>query len=261
MIKFYKPCVDLISNEFSINKFNIKNDEVINNDLKEKFTFKNKILIHKLSFKYNDNDHYVLKNLNLEINKGEIIGISGKSGSGKSTLLNLICSLLKPSSGSILVDDKLINNFQKEYQTKISYVTQKIYLIDDTIIKNIIFGIDSDNYDYKLFNDCIKKANLEDIINRLPLKENTVIGERGMRLSGGQQQRMGIARALYKSSEILILDEATNALDEESEKDILNTIYKLKDRLTIILCSHKKTVLDYCDKIYKIDNGTISQEK
>jgi ABC-type bacteriocin/lantibiotic exporter with double-glycine peptidase domain len=197
----------------------------------------------------------------LQIKKNEVIGISGNSGSGKSTLLNIICSLLKPTTGKIVVDNIPLEDIYKYYQSKIGYVSQKIYLMDDTFIQNITFGSNKSNYNYELFNNVIRKTNLEIVLENLSLKENTIIGERGLKLSGGQQQRMGIARALYKCPEILILDEATNALDNDSEKEILDTIQSLKDKLTIIIVSHKKLVLDYCDKIYVLRDGILKQEK
>jgi ATP-binding cassette subfamily B protein len=133
--------------------------------------------------------------------------------------------------------------------------------MDDTFIQNITFGSNKLNYDHELFNNIIKKTNLEDVLKNLPLKENTIIGERGLKLSGGQQQRMGFARALYKRPEILILDEATNALDDNSEKEILDMIKNLRDKLTIIIVSHKKLVLDYCDKVYELKDGVLRLQK
>jgi ABC-type bacteriocin/lantibiotic exporter with double-glycine peptidase domain len=270
------PSSNKILNCLNMLKFNISSTHKILNEIKsfnhslisnsnkvkfQNFIFNEKITLEKVNFTYESSNKVILDDINLTIRKNEIIGISGASGSGKSTLLNIICFLLAPTSGKILIDDMPIEYIYKSYQLKIGYVSQKIYLIDDTFIQNIIFGVDKVNYDYNLFKDVIAKLDLIKVLDNLPLKENTIIGERGSKFSGGQQQRIGIARALYKNPEILILDEATNALDEKSEKEILNTVCNLKDNLTIILVSHKKTVLDFCDKVYEIKNGHLIQKK
>jgi ATP-binding cassette subfamily C protein len=220
------------------------------------FIFQDSIKIKKINFSYNNNVE-ILKDINLDIKKNETIGIKGHSGVGKSTLLNIICGLLTPSSGQILLDNNDISEVYRSYQRKIGYVPQKIYLVDDSIIKNIIFGQSKKKFDYNLFDDVIKKSNLKEFIDNLKDKEDTIIGERGSKLSGGQQQRVGIARALYKKPEIIIFDEATNALDANSENEILKTINTLKKDNTIIIVSHKDSVLDYCDKIFEIKNKTI----
>jgi len=213
-----------------------------------------------MSFSYNNNIE-ILKNINLDIKKNETIGIKGHSGAGKSTLLNIICGLLTPSSGQILLDNNDISKVYRSYQRKIGYVPQKIYLVDDSIIKNIIFGQSKKEFNYNLFDNVIKKSNLKEFIDNLKNKEETIIGERGSKLSGGQQQRIGIARALYKKPEIIIFDEATNALDVNSENEILKTINALKKDNTIIIVSHKDSVLDYCDRIFEIKNKTIFKIK
>jgi ABC-type bacteriocin/lantibiotic exporter with double-glycine peptidase domain len=247
-----------------LHEFKILNEttesSLVNIQSKE-FTFTKQITLEKINFKYEFSKKITLDDINLEIKKNEIIGISGESGSGKSTLLNIICLLLRPSSGKIFVDNTPVENIYRSYQLKIGYVPQKIYLIDDTFIQNIIFGVDKIYYDYNLFREVIIKSDLEKVLENLPLKEDTIIGERGSKFSGGQQQRMGIARALYKRPEILILDEATSSLDERSENEILHTINNLKNKLTIIIVAHKKSVLDFCDTIYEIKDGKLNQKK
>ena len=154
-------------------------------------------------------------------------------------------------------DNNDISKIYQNYQKKIGYVPQKIYLLDDSIINNITFGTKDGELDYNLFNEVIKKANLEEFISKLENKENTSIGEKGAKLSGGQQQRIGIARALYKKPEIIIFDEATNALDHNSENEILDTIKNLKKDNTIIMVSHKDSIMDCCDKIFELKNKQI----
>ena len=214
-IRFNYSSFHLISSELnnSISEFQIKDEKL--QDIK--LEFKESIFLKNVSFNYMLSKQYQLKNINIEIKKYSTIGIRGISGSGKTTLLNLICGLLYPSSGEILVDGKSINLLRKNYQKKIGYVSQKTYLIDESIINNVIFGQDQNFFNYNLFDDCIKKSNLEDFISKLPNGKDTIVGEMGSKLSGGQQQRVGIARALYKKPEILILDEATSALDDDAE--------------------------------------------
>jgi len=236
------------------------NIEKLNTETENDFIFRESIKIKQMNFSYN-NDVEILKNINFEIKKNETIGIKGDSGAGKSTLLNIICGLIKANSGQILIDNNDISQVHRSYQKKIGYIPQKIYLVDDSIIKNIIFGQSKKEFDYYLFDEVIKKSNLKEFIDNLKDKEDTIIGERGSKLSGGQQQRIGIARALYKKPEIIIFDEATNALDANSENEILKTINELKKDNTIIIVSHKDSILDYCDRIFEIKNKTIFKIK
>ena len=257
-IRYYFLTTDTLKQQLEDNDSG--NIEKIKHETENDFIFKKSIQIKQMSFSYNNNVE-ILKNINLEIKKNETIGIKGHSGAGKSTLLNIICGLLTPSSGQILLDNNDISQVYRSYQRKIGYVPQKIYLVDDSIIKNIIFGQSKKEFDYNLFDNVIKKSNLKEFIDNLKDKEDTIIGERGSKLSGGQQQRIGIARALYKEPEIIIFDEATNALDANSENEILKTINALKKDNTIIIVSHKDSVLDYCDKIFEIKNKTIFKIK
>lgn len=257
-IRYYFLTTDTLKQQLEDNDSG--NIEKIKHETENDFIFKKSIQIKQMSFSYNNNVE-ILKNINLEIKKNETIGIKGHSGAGKSTLLNIICGLLTPSSGQILLDNNDISQIYRSYQRKIGYVPQKIYLVDDSIIKNIIFGQSKKGFDYNLFDNVIKKSNLKEFIDNLKDKEDTIIGERGSKLSGGQQQRIGIARALYKEPEIIIFDEATNALDANSENEILKTINALKKDNTIIIVSHKDSVLDYCDKIFEIKNKTIFKIK
>lgn len=257
-IRYYFLTTDTLKQQLEEN--DLGNIEKLNHENENDFIFQDSIQIKQMSFSYNNNVE-ILKNINLDIKKNETIGLKGHSGAGKSTLLNIICGLLTPSSGQILLDKNDISKVYRSYQRKIGYVPQKIYLVDDSIIKNIIFGQSKKEFDYNLFDDVIKKSNLKEFIDNLKDKENTIIGERGSKLSGGQQQRIGIARALYKKPEIIIFDEATNALDANSENEILKTINELKKDNTIIIVSHKDSILDYCDRIFEIKNKTLLKIK
>jgi ABC-type multidrug transport system fused ATPase/permease subunit len=255
-VRYHSTSTNVLKKELEDKHLIKKNQDTEENS----FVFTNSIEIKNLSFSY-DNKRSILKNINLKIRKNESIGIKGSSGVGKSTLLNIICYLLHPTKGRVLVDNRDISTIYKNYQKKIGYVPQKIYLIDDSIINNIILGINDREFDYNLFKDVIKKANLEEFLDKLELKENTFVGEKGGKLSGGQQQRIGIARALYKKPQIIIFDEATSALDHNTENEILDTIKNLKGENTIIIVSHKDSALASCDRIFELKNNEIFQIK
>jgi len=166
--------------------------------------------------------------------------------------------LIKPQGGEILVDGKSVDELNKLFSKRIGYVTQRTYLTDESIIKNIIFGIKEEYYDKDLFNNIIKKVKLDSLINKLPNRENTLVGEMGIAISGGEQQRIGIARALYKKPEILILDESTSALDRETEKEILKIISNFRNEITVIIVSHKDELIEQCQKVFRVDNNKVS---
>ncbi len=217
--------------------------------------FKDTFELKNISFKYK-NRNTELKNINLKINKNETIGIVGKTGSGKSTLIKIIMGLIEPDSGIISIDNINLKSIKKSWQSKIGYVPQNFTILDDTIYKNILFG---ENYDDKKFTKVIKEASLENLIDILPEKINTPVGPNAKQISGGQAQRLAIARALYQNPNLLIFDEATNSLDEKTEEEIMNNIYNLKRNKTIIIISHKESLLKNCDKIFKIENSKIIQ--
>ena len=226
---------------------NIKNkDEVLLSEIK----------ILDLSFYYKKNVD-ILKNINLNISEGNVIGIVGKTGSGKSTFVDLIIGLLKPTSGQILVNGKDISNFPNSWKKIIGYVPQETFMLNQTIKDNITF-ISDKKIDENHFNNCLKISEVEEFLKD---KIDEVIGEKGITLSGGQKQRIGIARALYKKPQIIIFDEATNALDTLTEKSIMKSIYKLKRKKTLIIISHNKSILNECDKIYEISDKKLIEVK
>ena len=223
-------------------------------DVKKIDNFQNNLEFKKVSFSYKDNNKLVLENLNLKINKGEFIGIIGASGSGKTTLINLITGLLKPTSGEIYFDNNNIKNLS--INSLISYVPQDIFLLDETIDKNIAFGIEQNKIDYKKIENTVRDINIDKIYNKWINKKNT-LGDFGGKLSGGQKQRIGIARAMYKDSPILLLDESTSSLDKKSEDKFIEQINKIRGKKTIIIVSHRDNALKFCEKIYKLENKTL----
>ena len=223
-----------------------------------KFSLNKEINLEKISFSYTSTTKLILNNINIKINKGEMIGIVGSSGSGKTTLIDIFLGLLKPLSGRISIDGVEINEKNmKSLQDIIGYVPQSPAFIDDTIKRNISFGIEDEHIDNKLIEASVDGANLKEFLANQKDGVNTVIGEKAVRISGGQKQRIAIARALYKNPDIVIFDEATSALDEKNETEIINNISLVKRTKTVIVVAHKLSILKNCDKIFKIENGKI----
>jgi ABC-type multidrug transport system fused ATPase/permease subunit len=250
-MKYVKESFDNVSNELiEFKKDNLESNKTLRNYSE----LKNDIIkIESLKFSYSNNESIsLIKNVNLSIKKGEMIGIIGKSGAGKSTLINLILGLLSPSVGSINFDKKKL--IQKNI---FSYVPQEIYLLDNTLRKNVGFGEDEKQISEEQVEDAISSAGLTSFVEKNNKGLNLIVGERGIRLSGGEKQRVGIARALYKKPDILILDEATSSLDVVTEKEIIRSINQLKNKLTIIIVSHRLSTVENCDKIFLISNGKI----
>ena len=251
--KYYDSSVDVIFNE--INNFEKTKTALYS---KEIFTFKKNIEIKNVNFSFHLGNQ-VLQNINLKIDKGQTIGIIGESGSGKSTLVDLIVGLHKPVSGNIIIDD--VDGFQmtKSWMNNIGYVSQTIYLTDDSIKKNIALGVSDDQIDETWINKLLDQVRLKKFINTLEKGTNTRVGERGVQLSGGQRQRIGLARALYHNPDILILDEATSALDTETEKEVMDSINSLKGEKTIIIIAHRLSTIDFVDQTYKVSNSKIQK--
>jgi len=220
--------------------------------------FNSKIEFKNTSFSYDKKE--VFKNLNFIIPKNSIIGIYGESGSGKSTLVNLLCGLLNLREGKILIDEKNINDVKNSWQSKIGYIPQDIYILDDSIKNNIIFNNeDNTNIDKDLKN-VIDISQLNKLIDSLSEGLDTKVGDRGINISGGQRQRIAIARALYHKPDVLIFDEATNSLDEITENNLMDSIYSIKGK-TIIIISHNIKTLNRCEKIFKIESKSIKEIK
>jgi ATP-binding cassette subfamily C protein len=255
--RFYSASINYIYNEVHSSDDFVPSAQ---NETVKKLKFFKEIQLKNISFKYDDNSPFILNNLDLTIVPNTITFIKGESGAGKSTLLNIICGLIKPTTGEVLVDDKNINLFLKSYQGMVGYVPQKTLLSDDSILENIIFGKNIEDLDKNLINEVIRQSKLTKLIERLPNGLNTIIGERGSSLSGGEQQRIGIARALYKKPKILILDEATSALDEKTERLLLKEILELQEFITIIIVSHKKLEIEKEFELFELADSKITKK-
>jgi ATP-binding cassette, subfamily B, bacterial PglK len=223
--------------------------------LSDHIYFHKTISLNDIGFKYDKNEPTIFSNISFNINKGDCVGIVGKTGCGKSTLVDVIMGLLKPSEGVILIDDTPISDSNlSSWQMHISHVPQNIFLADCSITENIAFGVTKDEIDIDLVQTVAQQADILNLINSLELGFETVVGENGIRMSGGQRQRIGIARALYKKSDVIIFDEATSALDNETENIIMNSIKNLDSNVTVIVIAHRLTTLKDCNLIIKIDN-------
>ena len=255
-LSYYRPAVELLFKELKNDNYNESESSLIDENNFE-LDFKEKIEMKDISFSYPDNSEETLSKANLIINKGDKIGIYGESGSGKSTIIDILIGLLQPTQGKILVDNNDIKNNKRKWFSKIGYVPQNIFLNDDDIRNNIIFYDKEENINLNRYKEAIKIAQLETLLIDKDNKVNTNIGERGIQLSGGQRQRIGLARSLYKNSEILIFDESTNALDETNETNFLDGIFSLKSNRTIIIISHKRAILSRCNRILTIKDKKI----
>jgi ABC-type bacteriocin/lantibiotic exporter with double-glycine peptidase domain len=253
-IKYANSVVNALYNELKNLNYHIKNTDL---QINQTLDFK-KITITNISFQYINNKNFGLKDISITIEKGELIGIIGESGSGKSTFVDILMGLLIIQKGEILINNKnnLYDNLSL-WRSNIGYVPQNIYLIDESIKRNIAFGIpDSEICPEKLLN-ALKLSQLDGFISNLHNGVETMVGDRGVKLSGGQRQRIGIARALYNNPTILILDEATSALDINTENEVMESINSLRGQLTMIIIAHRLTTVKKCDIIYQFRKGEI----
>ena len=254
-IKFSSVVIELIYNE--IKKYKSYETKI---NLKKNIQFNNCLEVSNLSFAYSKTNKKILNNINFNIKFGDTVGVIGESGSGKSTLVNIITGLSLPTEGEIIVDGININNNLKSWYKNIGYVPQNIYLSDDTIKNNIAYGKEPTEIDLSALNYAVEKSNLKKFIQTLEKGIDTPVGELGNRISGGQKQRIGIARALYVRPRFLILDEATNALDKETENKIIEELKILQGSTTIMFITHRHSTLSNCSKIFKLQNNVLSQE-
>jgi ABC-type bacteriocin/lantibiotic exporter with double-glycine peptidase domain len=250
-LRFSTAVIDTVASELKLG------GENISEDLPRPLAFENTISIDRVTFRYPGAAVDSLSDVSLRIAKGESVGIVGGSGAGKSTLVDVILGLLTPHRGRVLVDGRDISADVRSWQATIGYVPQTIYLCDDTLRRNIAFGIPDDRIDEAAFTRAVHAAQLHAFIATLPQGAETLVGEQGVRLSGGQRQRIGIARALYHDPTVLVLDEATSALDNATESSVMEAVDALHGVKTLIIVAHRLTTVGNCDVIYKLDHGKV----
>lgn len=251
--RFSFPVINTLYKELSDKSYELDIEKVNNNNI----FFNRELRLKNVSYGYGDSNTNALKNIDLVVYKGQSIGVIGPSGSGKSTLVDLITGLLLPTSGTIELDGVNINKNLRGWQNQIGYVPQTIYLTDDSLKRNVAFGLADEEISCEAVVRALKAAKLYEYATNLPQGLDTIVGENGVRLSGGQRQRIGIARALYHDPEVLVLDEATSALDSSTERDVMEAVISLQGKKTMIIIAHRLTTVMQCDCLYKLKNGMV----
>ncbi len=223
----------------------------------EELSFQDCIELRDVTFAYDNADHNVLNRVSVQIRKGQSVAFVGESGGGKSTLVDIVLGLLTPQQGMVCVDGTSIEHHIRKWHAKVGYIPQMIFLLDDTIRRNIAFGIPEEEISDERVWAVLKEAQLDDFVKSLELQLDAKVGERGTRLSGGQRQRIGIARALYHNPEVLIFDEATSALDTETEREVMEAIDSLHGMKTMIMIAHRLSTIENCDHVYSVGGGNV----
>ena len=265
------PSVSRLLNVMQSLKYCLPVIEILEKDLilsapenvEQKFipsAFHKSLELQNITFTYPGVSLPSLKDISLTIKYGESVGFIGTSGAGKSTLVDILLGLLPPDHGTVKVDGNDIQQNLRGWQNQIGYVPQSIYLTDDTLLRNIAFGLSNEQINKEAVLNAIRAAHLSDFIQSQPEGLNTVVGERGVRLSGGQRQRIGIARALYHDPSVLVLDEATSALDSATEQGVMEAVRELQGSKTIIIVAHRLSTIEHCDRLYRLENGQITSQ-
>jgi ATP-binding cassette, subfamily B, bacterial PglK len=217
------------------------------------------LVVRDITFRYPNAPDDALRGVSIDVYAGESIGVIGRSGSGKTTLVDVILGLLPPKGGRILVDKKRLENDQMWWSEQVAYLPQEIFLLDDSLLRNVALGVEDQDIDKEALSVAITQARLNQLVDALPNGLETRLGEHGVRLSGGQRQRVALARAFYHHRNILIMDEATSSLDNESELEIIAEIAHLKGRVTLIVIAHRLSTVQNCDRIYRLEEGQVAE--
>lgn len=259
-ISYFRPCLDYVYENMNINEISKKNNQTLKPvDATKTMALRDRIELRDIVYAYPNTDKLIFDHADMVIPCGKSVGIIGPSGAGKSTIVDILLGLLKVRTGSILCDGVDIFDNYPAWLSRIGYIPQSIYLVDEPIRNNIAFGIADSEIDDARIWDALEEAQLAAFIRGLPEGLDTAIGDRGVRLSGGQRQRLGIARALYHNPEILVFDEATSALDNETEAAVMDAINSFHGRKTMIIIAHRLNTIEKCDMIYKVDAGKITR--
>lgn len=256
-VMYNKASVDLIYHD--IREVQAVTDGALTDKEVEKLRFEKEITVNSLSFAYDNMDQNVLEDISFSIEKGKSVAFIGESGGGKTTLVDNILGILKPQKGSVLVDGVNINEIMQSWHRDIGYIPQTIFIMDDTVRRNVAFGVRNEEIDDEKVWEALREAQLESFVKNLEHGLDTEVGEAGTRLSGGQRQRIGIARALYHAPDILVFDEATSALDNETEKEVMAAIDALHGSKTMLMIAHRLTTIENCDHVYSVENRKLKQ--
>ena len=250
-VRFATPVVDTLYSEFRLLSEGVVPRRV------GTLRFASAVELHDLTFKYPGASSPALRGISLTVRKGESVGFIGTTGAGKSTLVDIILGLLTPDSGSLTIDGEDAQANLRDWQGQIGYVPQSIYLTDDTLKRNVAFGLANEQIDEQAVLRAVRAAQLEQLIADLPSGLDTVVGERGIRLSGGQRQRIGIARALYHDPQVLVLDEATSSLDTATERGVMRAVHALQGEKTVLIVAHRMSTVEHCDRLYRLESGRV----
>ena len=235
----------------------IGSEKIVNHNENRRESSFEKLNLKSVSFTYSGSLEFALKNVSIELNSGESIGLIGPSGSGKTTLVDLLLGLLVPTDGKITYNGEVLEKNTEHLQSNVAYLPQDAFLIDDSLKNNIALGVKEDQIDLSRLRSSVERARLLDLVDELPVGIDTKLGEKGMRISGGQKQRVALARAFYHNRSVLVLDEATSALDSETEREIISEIEHLKGKVSMIVIAHRLSTVENCHRIYRLQKGRI----
>ncbi len=254
-IAYFEPFFMGVSDNLQDEIGEAKVDMTFATEEEEKLPVRRAIEMKDITYAYPNTEKLIFDHADLTIPVGASVGIVGTSGAGKSTVVDILLGLLEPETGTVMADGKDIRQNYRKWLKNVGYIPQMIFMLDDTIRKNVAFGVPEEEIDEDRLWEVLREAQLDEFIKTLPEGLDTGIGERGIRLSGGQRQRIGIARALYNNPEVLILDEATSALDNDTEAAIMESIHSLHGKKTLIIIAHRLQTIEKCDMVYRVENG------
>ncbi len=259
-IAFYQPFFMGVSDNLQDEISGKNTDMSFASETDEKLPVKKSIELRNITYHYPNSEQLIFNHADMEIPVGAAVGIVGTTGAGKTTVVDILLGLLEIQTGGVYADGINIKERYRDWLKNVGYIPQMIFMLDDTIRKNVAFGVPEDKIDEDRLWEVLKEAQLDEFIRGLPEGLDTSIGERGIRISGGQRQRIGIARALYYDPEVLILDEATSALDDDTEAAVMDSINSLHGRKTLIIIAHRLHTIEKCDMIYRVENGKCMRE-